>query len=127
MSNNEEKEYRIGNQILRQSDITKKFTKDGLEWEFEIPNPILKREIERLISMKIGVPAENYDRETYALVKACVYVDNVCINTPNDWDSAEECRDEELIFEIYVAFMDFENEFRRSLKSGKFKGNRKKP
>ena len=127
MENSEEKKFKIGQQLLGVEDVRGQYKKGSDIWKYEIPTPFLKREIEKIISQKIGVPLENFDKQTYALTKACTYVDNVCIETPDWWESAEECRDEELIFAIFYSFMDFENKFRGSLKRNKFKRNSQNP
>ena len=92
-------------------------------FKFELPTPIIRRQIEQFIARKIGVPLDTIDKEAVALIRICTYLDHILIEKPDWWTSAEECHDEELLFNIYSAFIEFETEFREALKRGKFKDN----
>ena len=117
----ESKRITIGKQVLGQADIRGQFTKDGEVWEYEIPTPMLKREIERVIALRIGVAPETFNKAAYSLTRACVYLDNILTRKPDWWEKSDEILDEELIFEVYGAFLDFEDTFRRDLKRGRFR------
>lgn len=123
----EEEDIRLGKQILSQEDISKKIIVGGEEWKVRIPTPLAKREIERLIARKVGVPLEQMSQDAYLRIRATTFLDGVIIAHPDWWPSAEECFDEDLVMNLFNEFIKFENEFRGKLKRSGFAKNKSSP
>ena len=56
----------------------------------------------------------------YQFTKMIVTLNFVLVKTPDWWDGAENCMDEDLLATLYKEYDEFEADFQKSLKKNKF-------
>jgi hypothetical protein len=118
----EKKEYQIGQQILTQEDINKKITVDGEAFMIKLPSPSEQERIEREIALRLGgSPLESYPQTMYNNIRMNVTLDSVITDAPEWWKGTGECYNEDLLTKIWEQYLKLREDFRRSLRQGKFK------
>ena len=124
MENQEEKKYQIGKQILKEDDINKVITVKGETFKIKFPTPIEQAKIEREIALRIGaVPLDSIPAESYNVIRMCTTLDFVIQESPDWWEIAGDCYDEDLLSKLWEKYLDLREKFRRSIREGKFKRN----
>ncbi len=123
-----EKTYRVGKQVLRESELKIQVTYKGEVFTLLYPTPLRKSMIETEMARRFGgLPRSSFSQEHIALVEACVIIDTLMIpkECPSWFTTPWECVDENLITEIYQGYFQFRDRFRERLRSNGAEGGGK--
>ena len=113
------KAYRIGKQVIAESELKIQIPYKGDMFTLKYPTPILRTMIETEIARRLGGYARSsYTTEHLSLVEACATIDLLMIpeECPN-WFLPWECLDEALIAALYDGYFRFRDQLRERLRS----------
>ena len=117
----DDKTIKVGQQVLNQDDINKVITVGKESFKIKLPTPFIQQTIEREIAMRLGSPVDSFPINAYNMIRMCVTLDAVLIDTPDWWTTAGECYDDGMLNDLWDKYLEEKETFRRSLREGKVK------
>lgn len=115
-------DVRVGELLLSPEDLQKKVPTKRGDFTIRIANPLEKQTIMRNIARALGhAPVDSITAVDYYYATAVHTIDIVVKESPDWYKGATECRDDQLITDLYNAYRDFEEDFRRRLRENKFR------
>lgn len=123
----DEKQYKVGKQILREHDLEFTVEYEGEVFTLRHPTPLIKSQVEAEIARRLGgMSRDAYSPEHLAMVEATTYVNAIVVpdKSPSWFESAWTCYDDRLIAVLYEGYLQFRDNFRRGLREGRFSENR---
>ena len=115
-----DEDIKIGNKILKGSDLTHtiKLSNYGADavWVAKIPNNIDQEAIERDIAIRLGGSnLESFPVAGYNIIRRNVTLQHVLTDSPS-WFDINNSYDEDLMELVWNKYLDFRENFRKSLK-----------
>lgn len=120
-----EKEFRIGQQVLKEHDLEFTVEYRGENFTMKYPTPAQRHIIESEIARRLGgQPRESFSAAWLQTMEACVYIDNMIVpeKCPDWFTNVWEVLDEELIGKLYTGYFQFRSELQRGIREGRYKG-----
>lgn len=112
-------EVRVGEFLLGKEDLTKQIATNRGAFTVRIPDPITKQAIITNIAQTVGASLDALPASDYAFIAAMHTLPRVLSAWPDWWEGVHVCYDEDLIFELFRQFQEFETAFRRCLRAGR--------
>lgn len=113
----------VGKNVLHQEDLQFDVTYNGEVFTLRYPTPHTQSFIEVEIARRLdGLPRNSFSEEQLIRIEAYAYVNSLLVpeKSPSWFKSAWTCMDEDLIFALYKAYIEFKETFRRRLREGEF-------
>lgn len=119
-------ELRVGELLLGKDDLTKTVTTKRGVFILRMLDPMGRKALIRNISTAIGhAPLESIPAGDYLYTKAVETLKLAVQEGPDWWEGAERCMDDELLMELYEAYLAFEEAFRRRVRGSRPAGRGK--
>lgn len=109
-------EIRLGKTVLSEDDLEFPVMYNGESFIFKYPTPVEKAVIENEIARKLnGFPRESFSVDHLTLIVATAYVEGMILHnkSPEWFDNAWTCYDEECIHALYAGYLRFRVELQK--------------
>ncbi len=115
-------DIRIGEILLSKEDLQNKVTTKRGVFVTKLPNNLEKQLITRNTAAAIGYASlESMLAEEYLLVRMVQTLKIVLVDTPDWFNTVEDCLDQDLLLELFTEHEDFVEKFRGKLRQNKFR------
>ena len=120
-------ETRVGDVLLKREDLTKTVNSKRGIFVLRMADPLVRKGIIRNISASLNHAAlDSIPADDYFYVKAVETLRLTIIEKPDWWEGIDRCMDDDLITELYTAYLELEDGFRRLLRGNSPQGGGKK-
>ena len=119
----EEKDIRIGNQVIRASHLERIIQTKREAFTVKILTPYEKEAIISEISRRLGGSLQSVPIGDYAYVRKMVTLEFAITKAPQWWTDlggARGCLDEQVLEDVYNGYQEFEAFFRKQLQENRF-------